>query len=172
MLEINHRVVVADRGFEEAFRIVRGRRRDDLEPGAVHKPRFRVLGVIQAAADVAAARGANDDRHRRAAAVPVAQRRRLVDDLVEAARDEVGELHFGDRSIASQRCADADPDNRRLGDRRVEHTHLAELVEQPLRGAERAAVRADVLAEDEDLRVAAHFFGERLADCIEIREFL
>ena len=132
------------------------------------EPRFGILRVIQPAADVAAARRADDDRHRRAAAVAVAQRRRLVDDLIEAARDEVGELHLGDRPVAAQRRADADADDRRLGNRRVDDAHLAELLVQPLRHAERAAVGADVLAEHEHLRIAPHLFGERLADGFEV----
>src|SRR5438093_1329539 len=83
----------------------------------------------------------------RSAAVPVPQRRRLVDDLIEAARDEVRELHLGDGPVAALRGADADPDDRRLGNRRVHHPHLAELVVQALGHAERAAVRPDVFAE-------------------------
>ena len=51
------------------------------------------------------------------------------------------------------------------------HAHLAELVEQPLRDAERAAVRADVLAEHEHLRIAPHLFDERFADRFEVGEF-
>ena len=106
-----------------------------------------------------------------ASAVPVAERRRLVDDLIEAARDEVGELHLGDRPVAAQRGADADADDRRLGNRRVDDAQLAELVVEPLRDAERAAVRADVLAEDEHFRIAPHLLGERFADGFEVGQF-
>ena len=49
---------------------------------------------------------------------------------------------------------------------------LAELLVQPLRHAERAAVRADVLAEDEHLRIAAHLLDERLANRFEVRQLL
>ena len=52
----------------------------------------------------------------------------------------------------------------------VDDAHLAELLVQPLRHAERAAVRADVFAEHEHLRIAAHLLGERLADRFEVRE--
>ena len=47
---------------------------------------------------------------------------------------------------------------------------LAELLEEALRDAERAAVLADVLAEHEDLRIAPHFLGERFADRFEVGE--
>src|SRR5687768_6389667 len=128
--------------------------------------------MIEPAADSAAARRADDDRHRRAAAVAVPQCGGLVDDLIEAARDEVGELHLRHRPIPAQRRADADADDGRLRDRRIDDAHLAELFEQSLRRAERAAVGADILPEDEYFRITAHFFGECLADGLEIREFL
>jgi hypothetical protein len=128
--------------------------------------------VIETAADVAPARRAHHDRDRRAAAVAIAQRGRLVDDLIEAARDEVGELHLGDRAVAAQRRADADADDRRLGDGRIDHAHLAELLVQSLGHAEGAAVRTDVLTQHEHLRIAAHLFGERLADRFEVRQLL
>ena len=45
-----------------------------------------------AAADVAAARRTDDDRDGRATAIPVAKRRRLVHDLIEAARIALGPI--------------------------------------------------------------------------------
>ena len=136
----------------------------------MHEPRFGVLRVVQPAADAAAARRANDNRNRRAPAVPKPQRRRLIDDLVEGAGDEIGKLHLGNGPVAAHRRADADADDGRLGNRRVDDARLAELLEQPLGHAEGAAVRADVLAEHEHLRVAPHFLGERFADGFQIRQ--
>ena len=112
--------------------------------------------MIEAAADVAAARRADNHRHRRAAAVPIPEGRRLIDDLIEAAGDEVGKLHLGDRPVTTERRADADAHDGRFGDRRVDHAHLAELVIEALGDAECAAVGADILAQDEDLRIAPH----------------
>jgi hypothetical protein len=126
--------------------------------------------VIQPAADIAAARRPDHDRYRGAPAVAKAQRRRLIDDLIEAARDEVGKLHFRHRTVAAHRRADAHADNRRLGNRRVDDPHLAELVIEPLSHAKRPAVRADIFPEHEHFRVAAHFFEERLADGFQIRQ--
>ena len=51
--------------------------------------------------------------------------------------------------------------------RRVEHAVAAELVVQPVRGQEDAALLADVLAEDDDRLVAAHLLGERVADRLD-----
>ena len=72
-----------------------------------------------------------------------------VDDLVEAAGDEVGELHLADRAHADDRGADRAADDRLLGDRRVDDALGTELVEQAGGHLERAAHRADVLAEQE-----------------------
>ena len=143
-----------------------------FRPGRWMNQRLGILRVIQPAAHVAAARRAHDDRHARPAAVPVPQRGGLIDDLIEAARDEVGELHLRHGPVAAQRCADADADDRRLRDRRVDDPRFAELLEQALRDAEGAAVFADVLAEHEHLRIPPHFFGEGFADRFEVTELL
>ena len=44
----------------------------------------------------------------------------------------------------------------------------AELLEQPLRDAHRAAHLGDVLAHDEDVLVGAHRLGERVADRLAV----
>ena len=111
VLEVHDRIVIADGGFQQSFRVVGGRRRHDLQPRTMDEPRFGVLRVIQAPADITATRRAHDNGHRCPAAVTVPERRRLVDDLIEPARDEIGELHLGDRPVATQRGADADADD-------------------------------------------------------------
>ena len=50
-----------------------------------------------------------------------------------------------------------------FGDRRVQHALFAELLEQALGHGVGAAVRADVLAHEEDAVVAEHLFAQRLA---------
>jgi hypothetical protein len=47
---------------------------------------------------------------------------------------------------------------------------LAELVHDALRDAERSPIGANVLTEDEDFRIAAHFLDERLANRFEIQD--
>ncbi len=58
----------------------------------------------------------------------------------------------------------ADADDRRLGQRRVDHALAAEAIEQPVGGAEHAAVVRHVLAEDDDALVARHLLVERGVD--------
>ena len=55
-------------------------------------------------------------------------------------------------------------DDRHLGDRRVAHALGAELLEEALRDAHRAAHLGDVLAHEEDVLVGAHRLGERVAN--------
>ncbi len=70
--------------------------------------------------------------------------------------DEVGELELDDRPLAHPGRADGGADEALLGDRRVDHALVAELLEEALRDAERPAEVADVLAEQEDALVLAH----------------
>ena len=79
--------------------------------------------------------------------------RRDGHDLVERARDEVGELELDDRPLAHPGGPDRGADEALLGDRRVDHALVAELLQEALRDAERAAEVADVLAEQEDALV-------------------
>ena len=90
------------------------------------------------------------------------------DEVVPGARDEVGELHLGHRAHAHQRGAGRAGDDRRLGERHVEHAPLAELLLEAVRDLERAAVDADVLAEHEHALVEAHLLPEPVADRLEV----
>ena len=71
--------------------------------------------------------------------------RRDGDEVVPAARDEVGELHLGDRPHAHHRRAGRAAEDRGLRERRVDHAPRAELLLEAERDLERAAVDADVL---------------------------
>jgi hypothetical protein len=75
----------------------------------------------------------------RLAAKHVTELRHLVEDLVHADADEVGEHQFGDRAQAGERGAAGGADDRGLGDWRVDHAQLAEARQQPLGHAEDAA---------------------------------
>ena len=77
------------------------------------------------------------DRDRRARAVVLLRRNR--DEVVPRARDEVRELHLGDRPHAHQRRAGRARNDRGLGERHVEHAARAELLLEALGDLERAA---------------------------------
>src|SRR5260370_12527488 len=87
VLEKDHGIVVADRGFDESFGIVGGCRTDDLQSGRVHEPHLRILRVEWPAMHIAAAWAPNHQRGGRSPAV--VRRCYHVDDLIEGAADEV-----------------------------------------------------------------------------------
>ena len=116
----------------------------------------------------AAGRAADRDRDRLAR--PPVRLRGDGDDLVERARDEVGELQLDDWTLALPGCADRGTDEPLFRDRRVDHARLAELVEEAGRHPERTAEGADVLAEEEDAIILAHRVLQRRPDRLEVRD--
>src|SRR6516165_3289508 len=121
---------------------------------------------------------ADDERGLGLAAKHVTELGGLVEDLVEADAEEIGEHQLGHRPQPSHRRPGGRTHDRRLGDRRVDHPRFAEFGEEALGHPEDAAIgvalalgggtAGDVLADYDDSRVAAHFLGkrfvERLAD--------
>ena len=91
--------------------------------------RLHALAVERAAARGAARGQAHRDRARHAG--PIEMRGRLVDDLVEGDRREVGELHFDDRPHALDGGAHGAADHGVFADRAVEHA-AREIPARPL----------------------------------------
>ena len=116
--------------------------------------------------EAAAGRKPHGDRHRRARAPALLGRD--GDEVVPRAGDEVRELHLGDRAHAHDRGAGAAADDRRLGERRVDHAPRAELLLEAERDLEGAAVDADVLADHEHALVAAHLLAEAVRDRLQV----
>src|SRR5207247_8562020 len=125
------------------------------------------LRVEGAAREAAAGREAHSDRDGRPGAVALLGGD--GDEVVPRARDEVGELHLRDGAHAHDRGAGAAADDRRLGERRVDHAPGPELLLEAERHLEGAAVDADVLADHEHALVAAHLLPETVADRLQIR---
>ena len=78
----------------------------------------------------------------------------LVDDLVEAGREEVRERDLDDRPQPRHRHPDRGADEAELAGRRVDHAVRAELPEQAPRLGEDPARTTDVLPHQERVRVA------------------
>ena len=166
VLEVEDRVRILDRAREQALRVVRRRRAHDLEPGDVRERALRVLRVERPAREAAARRQPDDDRNRRPRAEELLRGDRH--EVIPRARDEVRELHLGHRAQPHQRCAGRAADDRRLGERRVDHAPRPELLLEAERDLERAAVHADVLAEDEDALVAPHLETQCVRDRLDV----
>ncbi len=90
-------------------------------------------------------------------------------EVIPGAGDEVGELHLGHGAHTDERGPGGGADDRGLGQRGVDHPPLSELLLKALRHLERAAVGADVLADEKDALVAAHLFAERVRDRLDVR---
>ena len=91
-----------------------------------------------------------------------------VDDGVERARDEVGELVLDDRAQTDERRARCQAREPGFRDRRVDHPPRSELLQEALRHLEGAAELADVFADQEDVGVRLHLGHHRRTDGLEI----
>jgi hypothetical protein len=92
-------------------------------------------------------------------------------ELLHTDRDEVHELDFTDGAHPGQRRADARAGDARLADRRVDHAVRTVGLQQPRRHAERAAINAHVLADDEYALVLRHHLRQRLTQRLSDGQF-
>jgi hypothetical protein len=99
-LQEDHRVVVLDRGDQQALGVVGIGRHHGAQAADVGEHRFRALAVGLAAVDAAAAGHADRQRAGEVAGRAVAQARRFRDDLVGGRIDVVGELDLDHRAQA------------------------------------------------------------------------
>ena len=163
MLEDHDGVGIGERRREHAPRIVDGGRCDHRDSGNVRVPALEAVRVL--GGELAAGAGGHSD-HQRNVKLParhVSVERRRVDDLVEREQAEVHRHHLDDRTHPTQRGTDAGADERELGERRVADALGTELVEEALRHRVRTAVLSDVLAHQEDARIARERVVKRLA---------
>ena len=167
------RVVERDRLEEDAHRAVDLRRRDarpqhrggivgprgrrDHETGDVaeHPEPVVVVEVPAEAALVAEPLDADDHPVAVRALGEELERRRLAAQLILGVVEVREVLDLGDRHEARHRRSEREPEDRRLVEQRVEHPLLAESRLQTARDPVDAALRGDVLAEDERLGMRA-----------------
>jgi hypothetical protein len=95
----------------------------------------------------------------------------LIDDHVHAEHGEIDVEDLHDRPRPGESRADTDADHAGLGDRRVAHPAGAIFGQQPFRHLVGAAAFGDALADDEDFRVARHFFVDGLAKRVPVHNF-
>ena len=126
------------------------------------EPRLELLRVLRARRPAGSALRPNRQRHLQLSSRHRPVLRGLVDELLHREREEVLVHDLDDRAHALHRRADAAPDDRHLGDRRVADARRAELVEQPLGHRHRAAHLGDVLAHDEHAVVVPERARERI----------
>ena len=117
VLDEHDGVRVLDRRPEQAVGVGRRRRHDDGQPGDVGEQRLEALRVLAARGATGAELRAHGERHLGGAAGHERQLGRLVEQLVEADAEEVEVHHLDHRAHPGHRRADAEADDRRLGDR-------------------------------------------------------
>ena len=116
-------------------------------------------------ANQAARRQAHDDRT--GALEAIEQLGDDVDDLIETARDEVGELHLDHREIPEQCRPRSETQRAALGDRGVEHAVRPARM-QPFGDPKGALELRDVLAEEDDRRIVLHLLLQGLVNRVEV----
>jgi hypothetical protein len=140
-------MVCANRRDEQVVRVARVGRAVDVQAGDVSQDRLEALRVLRPSAAPTAGLGAEDHRHADAATGHVAQLRGLVDDRVQADRDEVHVHDLRHRPQARHRRPHGRAEHAGLGDRRVDHAIGAEALLQSACDAVDPAAGADIDAE-------------------------
>ncbi len=163
MLDEDDRVGVFDGRQQQALHVIGGGGHDDFQAGDVDEPRFQAFGVLGGRACAGAGGRAQHHWHLRLAAEHEAHLRALQDELLHRQRNEIHKLDLGHWPHAGRRCADGRPGNNRFGDGRVADALRAELFNQAVADAERAAIDTDVLAEHEDTLIPFHRQSQRFA---------
>ncbi len=95
------------------------------------------------------------------------RRREVVDDLVEAARDEVRVLHLDDRREAGDGHPQRRADRARLDDRRVADAVAPEALDKAGGELEDAAVLGDVLPHQDRAVVRVHCVSQAVRQCVD-----
>ena len=159
----DHRIGIADRGLEQALGVGGIRGRDHPQTGNVREPRRIILAVLGGDARGGTVRSAEHDRAAHLAARHIERLGRRIDDLVDRLHGEVEGHELDDRLQAGERRADAQAGKAVLGDRRVDHALVAELLQQSLRDLVGALIFGDLLAHHEHILVAPHLLGHGVA---------
>src|SRR5579862_4149165 len=165
VLEEEHGIIVAHRGFQEPLRVVGGRGINNLQSRRVHEIHFRIRGMERAAVHAAARGSSQYHRHGRAPAIVALGGE--VRHLIEAAGDEIDELHFDDGPQPEIAHAAGCADDGRLADGRIDHAFGTKARQQSFGYLKCPAVDSDIFAERDDGRIAVHLLENGLADSFE-----
>ena len=170
MFEDHDGIGIGDCGKQHALGIMRRGRLDHLQARHMGEPRLQALAMLGGSARAGARRKAHDQWDRHLATQHEAHLCRLVDDLLHGKRREIGELEFENRPHAGHGGAHGNAGAAQLGNRHVDDAIGSETLDEVARHLEGAAIDADVLAHQEDARIALQRDGHRLLDCLGIAE--
>jgi len=112
-------------------------------------------------------RNADRQWNRKRTAGAGAHARGMTADLVIGRSKKSIELNLWNWAQSAHRQADRGADDSTLCERCIHHALLAEALLQAFGDAEDSAVRADILAKQEDARVLLHLLDEGEIDCLD-----
>ena len=146
MLEEQHGIVVLVGGEQRVEGVLRRAGIQGLEPGHREEEGLELLRMERAEGQPAATREAEHERA--GGAGPEVVGGGVERDLGDGLGGEVRELEFLDGPVAGDGEADGVAGAGALGERGIEDARAAEVLKQAVGDLERAAVGADVLAEE------------------------
>ena len=116
-----------------------------------------------------AARGSpHHQRNRMRPTVHIAPHAGLKENFITRSDDKIGKLEFHHRPQAHRSRTHAGADHHAFGDRGIEHAIWTELLEQSVGNFENTAPDRNVLAVQNHVFIALHFFGERVVNRLAI----
>ena len=116
----------------------------------------------------AARGGAHHQRNRMCPTVHIAPHTGLKEDFITRGDDKIGKLEFHHRPQAHRSRTHTGADHHTLGDRRIEHAIRTELLKQPIGDFENPAPDRNVLAVQDHVFIAPHFFSKRIINRLTI----
>jgi len=159
----DHRVAIADCGFQQPFRVGRRIGHHHLQPRHLRIPGGVVLAVLRTNPRRCAIGAA---KHDRAAHLPARHVERLccrVYDVVNRLHGEVEGHEFENRAQSGKGRPNRDARKAVLGNRRIDHPARTKLVEKPLADLVGALIFAHLFAHQIHGLVARHFLGHCFA---------
>src|SRR5215472_13451070 len=170
VLQKHHRIVPANRGFEQALGVGRGCRNRHAQARAMQKVRLQALAVLGAQLMAPALRGTNHQRHLGLAAEHVVDFGRVVDDLIHREQAEIYGHQLDYRLESAHRGANPCAHYREFRNRSVPHPFLAVHGQQSVGDLEGTAEVADFLAHDKHALVAVEFLAQRDVESFAIAD--
>ena len=163
VLEENHRIWIADRGFQQPLRIRSCRRSDHFQAGDVRVPCRIILAVLGGHARGCAIRPPKHDLAAHLTARHIEGLRCRIDELIHRLHGEIEGHEFDNGLEAGERGTDAEASKAMFGNRRVDHALGTKLLQQPLGHLVCTLILGDLFAHDEDIFVATHFLRHCVA---------
>ena len=169
MLKVDDRVVVADSRLDQTLCVPRRRRAYQFQSRGMKERRLRHLGVEGPAAHVTSRRAAHYNR--RGEARPVPSGGNIIGQHIVRARDEINELHLGDRAHAHMCRPSSCAHDRSLAYRCIDNAVRPEPLKKTLRDLESSTVLGDIFTQQKNPLIPLQFLPHSLAQGLQVSDF-